>query len=80
MYDGRNIVFTFAADGFLYHMVRNIVGTLVDVGRGVYSLEEFSTIFSAKDRQQASATAPAAGLCLVRVDYDAPWYVAEKDA
>lgn len=77
--DGRNIVFTFAADGFLYHMVRNIVGTLVDVGRGVYSLEEFSTIFSAKDRQQASATAPAAGLCLIRVDYDAPWYVAEKD-
>ena len=79
LHDGREIVFTFAADGFLYHMVRNIVGTLVDVGRGVYSLEEFSAIFSAKDRQQASATAPAAGLCLVRVDYDAPWYVTEKD-
>ena len=79
LYDGRNIVFTFAADGFLYHMVRNIVGTLADVGRGVYSPEDFAAIFSAKDRQQASATAPAAGLCLDRVDYDAPWYVPEKD-
>ena len=78
LYDGRDIVFTFAADGFLYHMVRNIVGTLVDVGRGVYSPEDFSAIISAKDRQRASATAPPAGLCLVRVDYDAPWYVAEK--
>lgn len=79
LYDGRNIVFTFAADGFLYHMVRNIVGTLADVGRGVYSPEDFAAIFSAKDRQQASATAPAAGLFLDRVDYDAPWYVPEKD-
>ncbi len=79
LHDGQDIVFTFAADGFLYHMVRNIVGTLADVGRGVYSLEEFSAIISAKDRQRASATAPAAGLCLVRVDYDAPWYVTEKD-
>lgn len=79
LYDGRDIVLTFAADGFLYHMVRNIVGTLADVGRGVYSPEDFSAIFSAKDRQQASATAPAAGLCLVRVDYDAPWYVPEKE-
>ena len=78
-HDGREVVFTFAADGFLYHMVRNIVGTLADVGRGVLSPEDFSAILSAKDRQQASATAPACGLCLTRVDYDAAWYVAEKD-
>ncbi len=78
-HDGREVAFTFAADGFLYHMVRNIVGTLADVGRGVLSPEDFSAILSAKDRQQASATAPACGLCLTRVDYDAAWYVAEKD-
>ncbi|MCR5030714.1 MAG: tRNA pseudouridine(38-40) synthase TruA [Selenomonadaceae bacterium] len=77
--DGRELVLTFAADGFLYHMVRNIVGTLADVGKGVLSPEDFASILAAKDRQRASATAPAAGLCLVRVDYDAPWYEPPED-
>ena len=72
--DGRELVLIFAADGFLYHMVRNIVGTLADVGRGTISSEDFASILAAKDRQRASATAPACGLCLVRVDYDAAWY------
>ncbi|MBO4853085.1 MAG: tRNA pseudouridine(38-40) synthase TruA [Schwartzia sp.] len=77
--EGRELVLTFAADGFLYHMVRNIVGTLADVGRGVLSPEDFEAILEAKDRQRASATAPAAGLCLTRVEYDASWYKPEKD-
>ena len=72
--DGRELSFVFTADGFLYHMVRNIVGTLADVGKGVLSPEDFASILAARDRNKASATAPAAGLCLVRVDYDAPWY------
>lgn len=72
--DGREICFTFTADGFLYHMVRNIVGTLADVGRGLLSPEDFASILTAKDRQRASATAPACGLCLTRVEYDAAWY------
>lgn len=76
--DGRELALVFAADGFLYHMVRNIVGTLVDVGRGVFSPEDFAAILAAKNRQCASATAPACGLCLERVDYDAPWYMAEQ--
>ena len=76
--DGRELALVFAADGFLYHMVRNIVGTLVDVGRGVFSPEDFAAILAAKNRQCASATAPACGLCLERVDYDTPWYMAEK--
>ncbi|MBP5200449.1 MAG: tRNA pseudouridine(38-40) synthase TruA [Schwartzia sp.] len=77
--NGREIVFSFSADGFLYHMVRNIVGTLADVGKGNISPENFASIFAAKDRQRASATAPACGLCLVRVDYDAPWYRTEVE-
>ncbi len=77
--DGRELVFTFAADGFLYHMVRNIVGTLADVGRGVLSPGDFSAILASKDRRQASATAPAAGLCLRRVEYDASWYEPQEE-
>lgn len=76
--DGRELIFTFAADGFLYHMVRNIVGTLADVGRGVLSPEDFASILGARDRQRASATAPACGLCLMRVEYDASWYALEE--
>lgn len=59
----------FHADGFLYHMVRNIVGTLVDVGRGRKSVEDFMRILEGRDRQKASPTAPAAGLILERVWY-----------
>ena len=57
-------------DGFLYHMVRNIVGTLLHVGLGNITPEDFATILAAKSRSRASATAPACGLCLERVWYD----------
>ena len=76
---GRELSFVFAADGFLYHMVRNIIGTLVDVGRGVLLPAEFAAILEAKDRQRAGATAPACGLCLTRVEYDADWYEPPED-
>ncbi len=56
-------------NGFLYHMVRNIVGTLVNVGLGRFTPEDFRDILEAKDRQKASATAPAEGLCLHSVEY-----------
>jgi len=58
-----------AADGFLRHMVRTIVGTLVDVGRGKLSEEEFVAVLAARDRKRAGMTAPARGLCLVEVRY-----------
>ena len=61
--------FTIEADGFLKHMVRNIVGTLVEVGKGKASAEEFRQILSARDRRQAGMTAPARGLFLVEVKY-----------
>jgi tRNA pseudouridine38-40 synthase len=57
------------ANAFLREMVRNIVGTLVDVGKGKTSLEKFKEIFEAKDRRQAGMTAPAQGLFLVEVKY-----------
>ena len=56
-------------DGFLRFMVRNIVGTLVDVGIGKITTEEFKQILLSKDRSLAGATAPAHGLFLVKVEY-----------
>ena len=55
--------------GFLHHMVRTMVGTLVQVGRGKLSPEDVLRILRARDRTLAGPTAPAQGLCLVRVDY-----------
>ena len=57
-------------NGFLYHMVRNIISTVVSVGTGRISAERFAEIFAARDRRLASPTAPACGLYLLRVDYD----------
>ncbi len=55
--------------GFLYHMVRNIVGTIADVGRGRFTPADFAAILASKDRTRASATAPACGLILASVEY-----------
>jgi tRNA pseudouridine38-40 synthase len=60
------------ADGFLYNMVRAIVGTLVNVGRGYWPEEKVAEILAACDRTQAGPTAPAQGLFLMRVTYDEP--------
>jgi tRNA pseudouridine38-40 synthase len=66
----RNIIrIEVEADGFLYNMVRNIVGTLVEVGRGKMLPVAVKDILLAKDRKKAGPTAPAKGLCLVRVRY-----------
>jgi tRNA pseudouridine38-40 synthase len=56
-------------DSFLYNMVRNIVGTLVEVGIGRWKPEKMSEILQAKDRCAAGPMAPAAGLCLMRIEY-----------
>ena len=63
------LVFKIEADGFLRFMVRNIVGTLVDVGRGKITPDSFEDILASKDRCRAGATAPAHGLFLVQVKY-----------
>lgn len=57
------------ADGFLYNMVRNIVGTLVEVGRGKLGRGSLEKILSSRNRVFAGPTAPAKGLCLIKVKY-----------
>ena len=63
------IYFTFHGTGFLQNMVRILVGTLLEVGKGKIPPEQVKEILEAKDRQQAGPTAPAEGLCLIKVDY-----------
>ncbi|MBW2040159.1 MAG: tRNA pseudouridine(38-40) synthase TruA [Deltaproteobacteria bacterium] len=67
--EGNLIVVVMEANAFLREMVRSIVGTLVDVGRGKISPAEFEEIFQAHDRRRAGMTAPAHGLFLVEVKY-----------
>lgn len=67
--DGRYLSFTVEADGFLYNMVRTIVGTLIEIGRGKIPPEGIKDILAAKDRKFAGPTAPAKGLCLIEVKY-----------
>lgn len=64
------LTFTVHGNGFLQNMVRILVGTLLEVGRGAYPPEHVQEILEAKDRCMAGPTAPAAGLCLMKVDYD----------
>lgn len=61
--------FDFAANGFLYKMVRNIMGTLVEIGRGKMSARNMAALLQAKDRKIAGPTAPALGLCLLSIEY-----------
>jgi tRNA pseudouridine38-40 synthase len=70
---GPWIVFEFTANAFLYHMVRNLVGTLIEIGRGRQPPEWAAELLGARDRRLAAATAPPEGLCLTAVGY-APHY------
>jgi tRNA pseudouridine38-40 synthase len=64
------IRFEITADGFLYNMMRNIVGTLVEVGRGQREQSWPAAVLATKDRRAAGPTAPPQGLFLVRVEYE----------
>ncbi len=63
------IRFEINADGFLYHMVRNIAGTLILIGEERMTFASFNKLLSSGDRSLAGPTAPAQGLCLERVEY-----------
>ena len=65
----NELVFVFWGNGFLYHMVRNVVGTVVNVGKGKITPEKFKEILEAKNRQKAGITAPPQGLFLEEVFY-----------
>ena len=66
---GDTVKYYVAGDGFLYNMVRIMVGTLLEVGSGKISPEDISRILSSKDRTEAGKSVPAAGLCLEEVYY-----------
>lgn len=68
--DGDLVVFSVEADGFLYNMVRILVGTLLDMAQGRLAFDRLPAILQSRDREQAGATAPAKGLCLQQVFYD----------
>lgn len=67
---GHCITISVSADAFLYHMVRNLVGNLVDVGRGKSNPEAFAALLASKNRRLGAATAPAHGLYFVDALYD----------
>jgi len=68
--EGHCIYIHVAADAFVYHMVRNLVGNLVEVGTGKRSPDAFAALLASRDRQQGAATAPAHGLYFIDALYD----------
>ena len=72
-------VFTIRADRFLRNMVRAIVGTLLDVGRGKLSVEGFRRIIEQKDRCRAGTSAPAEGLFLADITYPDRLFPTDND-
>ena len=68
----RLLVYEITGEGFLRHMVRTIVGTLVEIGRGRHDVEWMREVIASRDRAQAGPTAPPEGLFLVAVGYGAP--------
>lgn len=68
--DGGYIRFTFHGNGFLQNMVRILVGTLLEVGCGRMTVDRVQAVLDNPDRQKAGPTAPAQGLCMMKVDYD----------
>jgi len=70
---GEMLVYRVRGSGFLHHMVRNLVGTMLDVGRGYLRIEDIPEILAAKRRSAAGPTAPARGLFLHSVEYPGEW-------
>ena len=66
---GDEFVYAVRGSGFLHHMVRNLVGTFILVGKGTLQPEDMTRILQSRDRSAAGATAPAGGLYLVNVEY-----------
>ena len=72
----EKLVFTIAADRFLRNMVRAIVGTMINIGSGKVSLNDFRKIIESKNRSKAGFSVPAHGLYLVNVTYP---YIKERE-
>jgi tRNA pseudouridine38-40 synthase len=66
---GEELVYTVRGSGFLHHMVRNLVGTFILVGKGTLQVDDVTRILEARNRSAAGATAPGSGLYMVGVEY-----------
>ncbi|MGV3585485.1 MAG: tRNA pseudouridine(38-40) synthase TruA [Adhaeribacter sp.] len=75
----NGLIFTIRANRFLRGMVRLVVGTLLDVGTGKISPQDFKNILTAQDRRKASAAAPATGLFLTQVTYPEGYFTNQKE-
>ncbi len=67
--EGPELIYTVRGNGFLHHMVRNLVGTFLMIGKGSLSQADLKRILELRDRSAAAATAPGSGLFLVSVEY-----------
>ncbi len=67
--EGEELIYTVRGNGFLHHMVRNLAGTFLMIGKGSLSAQDLRRILEMRDRSAAAATAPASGLYLVSVEY-----------
>jgi len=67
--DSEELIYAVRGNGFLHHMVRNLVGTFILIGKGTITRQDFERILAARNRSAAGATAPASGLFLVNVEY-----------
>jgi len=72
------VIIDITANAFLYHMVRNIVGSLINVGQGEKSIQWFADVFAGQDRKLAGVTAESRGLCFISVRYDAKYKLPGK--
>ena len=77
---GDMIIFTFEADAFLHHMVRNIVGSLIYVGTGRQPPEWIARVLASRDRRLAAPTFMPDGLYLAEIDYDTQWGLPREPA
>ena len=75
---GECVLVEIEANAFLHHMVRNIVGSLLPIGRGEQPVEWMAQLLAGRDRQVAGATAPASGLTFVGPRYEAHWGLPEE--
>ena len=76
--DGDDVTIEIEANAFLHHMVRNIVGSLLPIGRGEENPEWLASVLASRDRAIAAPTAPAAGLTFLRPRYPAEWHLPDE--
>ena len=75
--DGEELVFTVSGRSFLRYMVRKMVGTLLDVGRGRLKPEDIDRLYESKDRSKAGPTVPPQGLVMVEVEHEQAWRIGD---